>query len=131
MASMLLAAAFSAHLGVNIKSRSDADRFASRTRAELARITLRTLFSHTLDIVVGNAGYNCVELFGDEHGRREINLSLCNSVSDMKRALSRFYGVHPSCQKLLCQGKPLQDNVPLEKVRHFSCLICYSIVVTK
>jgi hypothetical protein len=113
---MLVAAAFSAHLGVDIKSRDDAWRISGP--GHLKKIALWTLFSHTHDVVVANAGYHCVELFGEGRQRREMDLSLCNLVIDVKRKLASNFGVHPQFQKLICRGKPLQDNLPLEQVRH-------------
>lgn len=118
-----VAAGFSAHLGVDIKSKDDAFQYAMSTRRGQVypqKIDIKTLFSHCHDIVMTMPFYHYIQVFGEEFERYQIDPFVSKNylVSDIKKEFASYCGVHPSCQTLFYQGKELYDYWSLTQVQY-------------
>ena len=114
----IIAAGFSATLGVVVRSQADAFKYQQERsgEVELKKIKMATLFSHTHNVVVGKPGYHCVKMFGEEDQQCEIDPSKYKTVGHMKAALASQFAASSAVQAssqacaLIYQGKILQDN---------------------
>ena len=118
-----VAAGFSAHLGVDIKSKDDAFQYAMSTRRGQVypqKIDIKTLFSLSHNIVMAMPFYHYIQVFGEEFVRYQMDPFRSRNylVSDIKKELASYCGVHPSCQTLMYESKELHDHLSLTQVRH-------------
>ena len=116
MKTTLVAAALSAHVGIQIKSEDDAKRFAQLNPGQVALVELNipTLFTHTRTIVQMHDCYT-VRVLGQDHG--ESRVSATQTVMDIKRFLAGRVGIHSESQILLYGGRQLNNHQSLPQQR--------------
>ena len=116
MKTTLVAAALSAHVGIEIKSEDDAKRFAQLNPGQVALVELNipTLFTHTRTIVKMH-DYYTVRVLGQDYG--EYTVDATQTVMDIKRSLAGRVGIHPESQILLYGGRQLNNHQSLIQQR--------------
>ena len=120
----IIAAGFSATLGVVVRSQADAFKYQQERsgEVELKKIKMAALFSHTHNVVVGKPGYHCVKMFGEEGQQCETDPSKYKTVGHMKEALASQFAASSAVQSssqacaLIYRGKILQDNLSFAEV---------------
>ena len=101
----LVAAALSAHVGIEIKSEGDARRFAQGKpgQVQLLELDMPTLFTTVNKIF----DFHTVRVLGEDYGEYTVNATW--TVMDIKRSLAGTVGIQPEGQILLFGGRQLNN----------------------